>query len=148
MDNKWDLRFLRLAKEIAEWSKDPTTKVGCVVVDKNNHPKTWAYNGFPRTIADSHERLTNRVLKNSIVQHCEANAVSNCAHIGTSMRNCSIYVTHVPCASCAGQLIQAGISKVVIYTSSNDPGFLERWKDSNENALALFRESGVEVLEL
>ena len=32
MSDKWDMRFLDLATHISEWSKDPSTKVGCVVV--------------------------------------------------------------------------------------------------------------------
>ena len=32
MSDKWDKRFLHLAKHISEWSKDPSTKVGCIVV--------------------------------------------------------------------------------------------------------------------
>ena len=30
--NKWDTRFLKLAKEIATWSKDPSTQVGAIAV--------------------------------------------------------------------------------------------------------------------
>ena len=32
---KWDLRFLELAKHISDWSKDPSTKVGCIIVGED-----------------------------------------------------------------------------------------------------------------
>lgn len=35
MTRKWDLRFLHLAQYIAEWSRDPSTKTGAVIVDED-----------------------------------------------------------------------------------------------------------------
>ncbi len=35
MSDKWDRRFLELAKHISDWSKDPSTKVGCIVVGED-----------------------------------------------------------------------------------------------------------------
>jgi deoxycytidylate deaminase len=34
--NRWDVRFLELAKHVASWSKDPRTKVGAVLVNDTN----------------------------------------------------------------------------------------------------------------
>ena len=48
--NKWDLRFVSLAKEIASWSKD-TTKVGCCIVNGKN-PISMGFNGFPAKTND------------------------------------------------------------------------------------------------
>lgn len=33
MSNKWDKRFMELAKEVATWSKDRSTGVGAVIVN-------------------------------------------------------------------------------------------------------------------
>ena len=30
--DKWDERYLRLAKEVSTWSKDPSTKVGAIAL--------------------------------------------------------------------------------------------------------------------
>ena len=53
---KWDVRFLKLAHEVASWSKDPSTKVGCVLV-KGKKVISVGYNGLPMGIEDSIERL-------------------------------------------------------------------------------------------
>ena len=49
---KWDNRFLVLAKLIGSWSKDPSTKVGAVIVDQDNKIVSVGYNGFPKNISD------------------------------------------------------------------------------------------------
>ena len=57
MTEKWDHRFIELAKHISEWSKDPSTKVGCVVVGDDREIRSTGFNGFPRGIEDKLERL-------------------------------------------------------------------------------------------
>ena len=57
MSNKWDLRFLELARHISDWSKDPSTKVGCVVVGPDREIRSTGFNGFPRGIKDDDDRL-------------------------------------------------------------------------------------------
>lgn len=32
-NEKWNRRFVELAKNVSTWSKDPSTKVGAVIVD-------------------------------------------------------------------------------------------------------------------
>ena len=57
MSDKWDKRFLDLAKHISDWSKDPSTKVGCIVVGEDREIRSTGFNGFPRGIEDKQERL-------------------------------------------------------------------------------------------
>ena len=63
MSDKWDLRFLELARHISDWSKDPSTKVGCVVVGPDREIRSTGFNGFPRGIEDDDDRLQNREKK-------------------------------------------------------------------------------------
>jgi dCMP deaminase len=58
--NKWDERYLSLAKEIATWSKDPSTQVGAVIVGSKKEVLSQGFNGFPRNINDSDERYNDR----------------------------------------------------------------------------------------
>ena len=46
MSGKWDVRFIELAKHISLWSKDPSTKVGCVVVGEDREIRSTGFNGF------------------------------------------------------------------------------------------------------
>jgi len=52
MKDKWDLRFKNLALEVSEWSKDPSTKVGCIAV-KDRRVIATGYNGFPIGISEN-----------------------------------------------------------------------------------------------
>ena len=111
--SKWDKRFLDLAKQIAGWSKDPSTQVGCVVVGPDREIRSTGFNGLPRGIEDSEERLNNREIKYPMICHAEENAIMHAARTGISLKNCIAYVTWPPCTRCARSLIQAGISEIV-----------------------------------
>ena len=109
----WDKRFLKLAKHISEWSKDPSTKVGCVVVGPDRELRSTGFNGLPRGIEDNEERLNNREIKYPLICHAEENAIMHAARIGISLKGCTAYVTWPPCTRCARSLIQAGVSTIV-----------------------------------
>ena len=53
ISNTWKLRYLDLAKQISSWSKDPSTKVGCVAIGNEGQVLSQGYNGFPRNVLDS-----------------------------------------------------------------------------------------------
>jgi dCMP deaminase len=111
MNNIWDERFLRMAREIATWSKDPSTKVGAVIADPKNRIVSLGYNGLPRNVADTVHRLSDRETKNRIVVHAEENAI---LFAGRSLQFCSIYVwPFAACAHCASLIVQVGINRVV-----------------------------------
>ena len=114
MSEKWDGRFLSLATHISGWSKDPSTKVGCVVVGPDREIRSTGFNGFPRGIADTDERLSDRDLKYPLICHAEENAIMHAARIGLALKDCTAYVTWPPCTRCARSLIQAGISEVAV----------------------------------
>lgn len=138
--DKWDNRFLELAWHIASWSKDPSTKVGCILVDSDRHIISTGYNGFPRGVEDSQPRLNFRETKYMMVQHAEANAVLQAV---ASTKGSTAYVTHHPCSSCAGMLIQAGVKRVV--TNPPEPQFLERFKQSFRITETMFKETGIKL---
>ena len=73
---KWDIRFVRIAKEVAEWSKDPSTQVGAIAV-KNRKIIATGYNGFPKGIEDIRTRLHDRELKLKFTVHAEKNMIYN-----------------------------------------------------------------------
>jgi len=140
--SKWDTRFLRVAEEVRLWSKDPGTKVGCVLVD-NRRILSTGYNGFPATISDDLERYIDRDFKLSITVHAEKNAILNAAKNGTKVEGSTLYVTFPPCSQCASAVIQAGVAKVVCPDPATAP---ERWRSNFIAANNLFYEAGVQVL--
>ena len=83
--SKWDQRFLELAKQISTWSKDPSTQVGCVVVGPDREIRSTGFNGLPRGIEDTSERLNNREIKYPMICHAEENAIMHAARTGISL---------------------------------------------------------------
>lgn len=140
---KWDGRFLELARFISQWSKDPSTKVGCVVVGPNREIRSTGFNGFPRGVVDSEERLNNRELKYSLVCHAEENAILHAARIGVSLEHCVAYIwPFPPCTRCARAFGQAGISRVVIPANMEIP---ERWQLDFELSNVILEECNISI---
>lgn len=141
--DKWDLRFLRLAQEVAQWSKDPSTKVGAVLVSPDNlRVMGVGYNGFPRGMCDHEELYEDRETKYSRTIHAELNAVLN----SQATEGCTAYVTAPPCTACALTLIQSGILRVVCQKPSAD--LLSRWGDSIDKTKGFLMEAEVEYMEI
>jgi len=136
--DKWDERFLKAADEVATWSKDPSTQVGCVIVDPELQRRTGeGFNGFPRFMSDAKELYDNRETKYSRTIHAELNAVL----FAKKTEGCTAYVTHPPCTNCALVLIQSGVYRVVARRPS--PDLLSRWEDSISKAKGFFDEAEV-----
>lgn len=107
---KWDYRFIDLAWLVSTWSKDPSTKVGAVIVDEHNHILGVGFNGFPKGVPDASEDYEDRDVKYQKIVHAEVNAVINATG---PVRGCSIYTTFPPCSTCTGILINAGIERFI-----------------------------------
>jgi len=130
----WDEFYIAMAEGVASKSKDPSTKVGAVIVDDRHNMVGMGYNGFPRGVADD-ERLDDRETKYPRIVHAEANAIVNAAK---SCVGCTLYCTLFPCASCAGLIINAGITEVVAPRET-----VARWREDQGVAAEMFKEAGV-----
>lgn len=147
MSDKWNKRFIDLAKEIGSWSKDPSTQVGAVAVDpKRKKILATGYNGFPRGIIDSEERLNTRELKYRYTVHGEMNCIYNAALNGTSLDGSDIYVYGLPvCSECAKGIIQIGVKRVfACYPETVS----QKWAESGALTSEMFNETGVEYYQL
>lgn len=138
-DKKWVDRFLGVAHEVASWSKDPSTKVGCVAVSSHGVIVATGYNGIARGVRDLPQRM-ERPAKYLWTVHAEAAAVANAARSGAQLSGATIFVTHAPCASCARLLLNAGIIGVFY-----GPGTTSMPADEFEAARIMFEEAGVYV---
>ena len=134
----WNKRFLGLATYIASWSKDPSTKVGAVIVDEKKRIVSLGYNGFACGICDD-ERLNNRDLKYAMVLHAEENAI---LFAGRNLSQCSLYVSGLPpCSHCAALIVQTGIKKVFAWKQE----IPERWRENIAITQKIFDEAGVSL---
>lgn len=138
--DKWDERFLQMALLVATWSKDPSTKVGAIIVDGFRRVVSCGYNGAPKGVEEP--PTLNREEKLLRTIHAEANAL----HFAGDVQGCTMYITAAPCAHCAGHIIQRGIRKVVFFNVN--PFLTQRWKESFATAKSMFDEADVETMEI
>lgn len=139
--NKWTRRYLDMAKEVATWSKDPSTKVGAVAVGSKGQILSQGYNGFPRGVKDFTQRYAVREEKYKYVVHGEMNAIYNACHTGASLDGATMYVSGLPvCSECAKGIIQVGISKVIMEYPKDIP---DSWRESMKITNSMFLEAGV-----
>ena len=141
MIDKWDKRFLSIAKEVSDWSKDPGTRVGAVLV-KDRRIIATGYNGFPQGIADTIMRYDNRELKLMLTVHAELNALLNAAKSGAMTKGSTLYVTFPPCVNCCTAVIQSGIERVVCPDVSTSP---PRWAESFQTGNSVLMEGGITI---
>jgi dCMP deaminase len=131
---------MKIAGVWAERSRD-STKVGCVIVDEDKVVRSAGYNGLPREVEDRPSRL-ERPAKYLWTAHAELNAIVNAARIGVNLKGCTMYVTHKPCARCAGAIVNAGIHNV-IYGNGTTSMPAEEF----EIAEQIFKEANVGLYE-
>jgi dCMP deaminase len=129
-----------LAHHVADWLKDPSTKVGAVIVNDNKQVLGLGYNGFPRGVYDCPERYNNRSIKLLFVAHAERNALDN----ATSVEGATLYSTLFPCTECTKGIIQRGIKQVITTAPSDDKVRLFHLGTSK----VMLDEAGVEVILL
>lgn len=136
---KWDLRFLKIAQEISTWSKDPSTKVGAVIVDPDRNIISTGYNGFPSGIDDSPEAYMNRELKYQRIIHAEMNALLRSKR---NLRGHTLYTwPFMSCDRCSVLIVQSGISRCVAPEPTED--IRSRWHESISASSKLFSEANI-----
>lgn len=109
----WDEYFIGIAEQVSKRSKDPSTKTGCVIVDKNNRPVSFGYNGFIGG-CDETKMSQERPIKYHLVIHSEMNAI---LFAQKELEGCTLYNLYVPCENCLKHMIQLGIKKIVYKNS-------------------------------
>lgn len=138
---KWDQRYLNIAREVASWSKDPSSKIGAVAVGYWGQILSQGYNGFPRGIEDSEARLTDRAEKIKRVIHAEMNCIYNAARNGVDLKGADVYVYGLPtCRECAKALIQVGATRII---GAHSTEVKVEWAESHADAEEMFREAGI-----
>jgi dCMP deaminase len=135
-DLRWHAYFFDLCMANAAMSKDPSTKVGAVIVRPDRTVVSMGYNGFPRGCNDDPKLYADRETKYRRVIHAEMNAILTAKE---PLHGCTLYVWPMPpCDRCAAHIAQAGIK--VVYAPFPEP----RWAMSCEAGRTLLAEAGVD----
>jgi dCMP deaminase len=155
MISRWDRHFLQLCLDHARMSKDPSTRVGAVIIGPDREPVSDGFNGFPRGIADRPELLNNRDEKMRRIIHAEENAILNAVRLGHATKGCTLYLAATddtglvwggpPCSQCVLKIIHAGIVGIVSYPKKSIPS---RWHADLEFSRALIDEVGLAYREV
>lgn len=131
---RYDIAYLRMAREWAELSHCKRRKVGALIV-KDRMIISDGYNGTPsgfENFCEDDEGYTKWY-----VLHAEANAILKVAGSTHSCKGATLYITMSPCKDCSKLVHQAGIKRVV---------YVEGYKD--DSGLRFLEKAGVEVLHL
>jgi dCMP deaminase len=136
----WDQYFLGMAEYASRKSKDPSTKVGAVIVRPDKSVASIGFNGFPKGVEDNPEQLNDRSEKYPRIIHAERNALNFLKEDATGY---TLYVWPIPpCSVCSGDIIQNGIKRVVC------PPANDRWADSCSIGTDMFEQAGVCIDEI
>src|SRR6187399_873888 len=103
-------KYWPIVKAVASLSKDPKRKVGSIIFDNDGDVIASGYNGLPRGVEDTIERVFDTDVKLKMTVHSEVNAITNAARLGISTKGRTLMVNLCPCFECAKVIIQAGIS--------------------------------------
>jgi dCMP deaminase len=132
--HKYDVAYLRIAREWSKLSYCKRKQVGAIVV-KDKMIISDGYNGTPsgfENICEDDEGMTKWY-----VLHAEANAISKVAKSTQSCEGATLYITLSPCKDCSKLIHQSGIKRLV---------YLEKYKDCS--SLDFLEKAGVEVINI
>jgi len=136
----WDEYFLEIAHSVAKYSTCKQRQVGAVLV-KDKQILATGYNGAPFNLRNCLESGCLKE-KNQIptgvgkghescrAVHAEQNIIIQCALHGISTRDAIIYCTYSPCVVCAKMLINAEISRIVVYKEYPDKVYRKLFKQA------------------
>lgn len=119
----WDEYFMKIAETVSEKSKDPSSKMGCVIVDNKKRVVSLGYNGLIQGADESKMTLSERPMKYRFVIHSEMNAL---IFARQNVEGCTIYNRVATCENCLKHCLQAGIKRLVykelrVHSHSSDP---------------------------
>lgn len=131
---KYDIAYLRMAKEWAKLSYCKRRQVGALIV-KDKMIISDGYNGTPtgfENICEDDDGYTKWY-----VLHAEANAISKVASSTQSCKGGTLYITMSPCQQCSKLIHQTGISRLVYH---------EAYKD--DSGIKFLQKAGVEITHI
>ena len=131
---KYDIAYLRMAREWSKLSYCKRKQVGALIV-KDKMIISDGYNGTPtgfENICEDEEGYTKWY-----VLHAEANAISKVAASTQSCKGGTLYITMSPCQQCSKLIHQTGISRVVYNVGYKD-----------DSGIKFLEKAGVEITHI
>ena len=143
----FDRYMIEIAQAVSANSKCKSRKIGAVLV-RDKAIISTGYNGPPRGVSHCHEQCprhregypSGQGLHLCPATHAEMNAIVQAARSGVSTMDAWLYLSapFAPCKTCAGAIINAGISRVIMTSTA----------DYDDIAMRLLREANVVVSQI
>ena len=117
----WDEYFMQIAHLVSQRSTCLRRQVGAIIV-KDKRILSTGYNGAPAGLQHCQEAGCLRDQQNvpsgqrhELCRglHGEQNAIIQAALYGVSIKESTLYSTHLPCSLCAKMLVNAGIKEII-----------------------------------
>lgn len=144
---EWKEYFLNIAEQVKLKSKDKFTKIGVVIVGKDNEILSTGFNSFPRGLNDDVDERQERPEKYYWFEHAERNSIYNAARIGVSLKDSTMYLTcGIPCSDCARAIINSGIKTIYCNSVDSKGSNTQLWDEHSKRSLVMFEECGIEVI--
>lgn len=131
---KFDIAYLKMAREWAQLSHCKRKQVGALIV-KERMIISDGYNGTPSGFDNCCEDEDGTT--KWYVLHAEANAILKLASSTQSAQGASLYLTLSPCKECSKLILQAGIKKLI---------YIDDYSDSE--GISFLKNHGIEILKV
>jgi len=131
---KYDIAYLKMAKEWAKLSYCHRRQVGALIV-KDKMIISDGYNGTPTGFENICEDEENKT--KWYVLHAEANAIMKVAASTQSCEGATLYITLSPCRECSKLIFQSGIKRLV---------YIVEYKD--KTGIDFLKKSGLEIVHI
>lgn len=141
------VEYLLLTDKISNFSKDPSTKVGAIFLNKDGtSPRSIGYNGMPRGLDDTNETRNQRPEKYFWYEHAERNGIYNIAR--EVLEGHIMFSTKFPNMEGARAAVSSGIKKIVTYSINNLENSSVEDKEMYIRVSTLLSETGVELMQI
>lgn len=140
-----DIQMLRLAQHVSTWSKDPSTKVGAVIV-RDGRALALGYNRFPEGHPDTDEFYADRNYKLAHIVHAEVWALNQLPK-GAAAGG-TVYTSFPCCDACMKALGEAGIVRAVsppLSAEGRSVEWFKEWRARISRASEVANRYGIEV---
>jgi len=139
--------WLRECYVQANYSPDPSTKNGAVLLDRRHQVIAATYNRFPGGIKNNSERWEDRKIKYGLVVHAEEGTILSAAADGICTLGSTLVCPFYACQECAKAIITGGVIKVVGHAQLMAKGLQHpNWVDTIVKAFEMLAEAEVECL--
>ena len=134
MKISWEEYFMNICDQLKLRSPDPKTKVGSILVSKNNRILSAGFNGLPAG-CDENIDWADRELVRSLIIHSEVNTI---LYSQSRYENATLLTSLSPCVDCIKIIAAANIKKII---------YKDEFRDL-EKVNILCKRFGIEMIKM